>query len=93
MKSRNLLDTVIKATLEGRYEDALVLWSTRQDCASEDCTIKTSGGYCSERCVLPRLLELSLVYNRENAYKAYLDLKGYFGSESYLRLEKSRSAS
>jgi hypothetical protein len=93
MTLRDLLDQVIRTTLEGRYEDALLMWSTRHECAPENCTIHTAAGVCSSVCVLPRLLEMSLVYNRDNAYNAYQQLKEYVGSEAYQQMKKEDTAS
>jgi len=93
MTLRDLLDQVIRTTLEGRHEDALLMWSTRHECAPENCTIHTASGVCSSICVLPRLLEMSLVYNRDNAYNAYQQLKEFVASEANLQMKKEDSAS
>jgi hypothetical protein len=77
MELRSLLGQVIAMTLDGCPEEALLAWSTRRNCTPSSCDMYTGAGACAAECVLPRLLELSLIYDRDNAYKAYLQLKGY----------------
>jgi hypothetical protein len=91
MEMRNLLDIVVTTVQEGRCEDALLIWATHQTCGSADCNIRTGAGTCSENCILPRLLEMSLVYNRDNAYAAYLELKKFVASADYTRFSKAAS--
>ena len=88
MNIRNLLDRVIATTLEGRYDEALVMWSTHNDCTVRSCAIKASEGVCSHACVLPRLLHLSITYDRDKTFEAYRLLKDYSQSAQYKTIER-----
>jgi len=83
MNVKNLLDQVITITLEGRYDEAMLLWSTSRECSPGRCKIKTGGEECHNTCVLLRLLELSLVYDRDRAFLAYKSLKNFTESPEY----------
>jgi hypothetical protein len=77
MNLRELLDLVIRCTLDGQHEKALSTWATHRQCTSEECSNHSGSGMCQESCLLPRLLEMSLVANRDNAYEAYQQLKQF----------------
>ncbi|MBT3700479.1 MAG: hypothetical protein HOE62_00445 [Alphaproteobacteria bacterium] len=77
MKLRELLDQVIRTTLDGQHEKALSTWTTNRQCTPAECTNQSGSGLCQEICLLPRLLEMSLVSNRDNAYEAYRQLKEF----------------
>jgi hypothetical protein len=81
MNLRELLALVIQCTLDGQHEKALSTWATQRQCAPEECTNYSSTGLCQEICLLPRLLEMSLVSNRDNAYETYLQLKEFTESK------------
>jgi len=89
MNIRNLLDQVIATTMDGRYEEALLMWSRHNGCTVESCAIKSSEGVCSHACVLPRLLHLSITYDRDRTFKAYKLLKDYSQSAHYKIIERN----
>ena len=87
---RRLLDLVIATTLKGRYEDALLLWSTNNDCTTNGCTFKSGEGQCSHTCALSRLLQLSVTYDRERTFETYKLLKGYMETSEYQSIQRDK---
>ncbi len=79
-----MLDAVISTIMNERYEDALLLCESLGMCDS--CI-----GAASPRnqCLPVRLLEASLTTHREDAYEAYMKLKGYLEErrQSYQEVE------
>jgi len=87
---RQLLDLVTATTLEGRYEDAFLLWSTNNDCTTNGCTFKSDDGQCSHTCALSRMLQLSVTYDRERTFETYKLLKGYMETTEYQSIQRDK---